>query len=126
MFNPTAYLTAIKQVTARATQQPLDNMTNETHVTTMMEPTEASDYPEDGMFIHGLFMEGGRWNRQEGRLDESEPKKLCAQDALHYLFRSNLHFFLSTELQTGRTTRVISAVLHRYFREIFINFLLRL
>ena len=35
--------------------------------------------PEEGQNIHGLFMEGGRWNRQEGRLDESEPKKLfCA------------------------------------------------
>lgn len=34
------------------------------------------DVPEEGQNIHGLFIEGGRWNRQEGRLDESEPKKL--------------------------------------------------
>lgn len=62
LFNPTAYLTAIKQVTARATQQPLDNMTNETHFTTMFSHTDAKLYPEDGMFIHGLFMEGSRWS----------------------------------------------------------------
>ncbi len=29
-----------------------------------------------GQNIYGLFMEGARWNRSEGRLDESEPKKL--------------------------------------------------
>ena len=34
------------------------------------------DVPEEGQNIHGLFMEGARWNRQEGRIDESEPKKL--------------------------------------------------
>ena len=29
------------------------------------------DVPEEGQNIHGLFIEGGKWNRQEGKLDES-------------------------------------------------------
>merc|ERR1719399_2449105 len=34
------------------------------------------DVSEEGQNIHGLYIEGGKWNRQEGKLDESEPKKL--------------------------------------------------
>jgi len=73
LFNPTAYLTAIKQVTARATQKPLDNMTNETHFTTMFEVKEATVYPEDGMFLHGLFMEGSRWSTLEESAEIGPP-----------------------------------------------------
>ncbi len=38
LFNPMAFVTAIMQVTARATGLPLDKMSVETHVTTMMRP----------------------------------------------------------------------------------------
>eukprot|EP01041_Mallomonas_annulata_P001785 gene1785-3464_t len=61
LFNPTAYLTAVMQVTARRTGAPLDQMTTETHVTTYMKPSEAEYYPKDGAFIHGLYIEGARW-----------------------------------------------------------------
>jgi len=61
LFNPMAFLTAIMQVTARQTGLPLDNMAIETNVTTMTQPDEATAYPADGMFVHGLFMEGARW-----------------------------------------------------------------
>ena len=61
LFNPTAYLTAVMQVTARRTGAPLDQMTTETHVTTMLKASEADYYPTDGAFIHGLYIEGARW-----------------------------------------------------------------
>merc|ERR1712070_705093 len=61
LFNPTAFLTAVIQVTARRTSMPLDRMTTETHVSTLMDPTEAVSYPVDGAFINGLYMEGARW-----------------------------------------------------------------
>ena len=98
LFNPTAYLTAIKQVTARATQQPLDNMTNETHVTTMLEPTEASDYPEDGMFIHGLFMEGSRWSTvEESKEDDKSPPHVVGHTEVYgHIVESHLKELLPT------------------------------
>jgi len=61
LFNPTSYLTAVMQVTARRTGMPLDQMTTETHVTTYLKPEQVEYYPEDGAFIHGLYIEGARW-----------------------------------------------------------------
>ena len=64
-----AYLTALMQVTGRVRGYPLDNMTTETHVTMMKDKSQAVTYPEDGLFSHGLFIEGGRWGAYD---DEDE------------------------------------------------------
>lgn len=61
LFNPTSYLTAVMQVTARRTGLPLDQMTTETHVTTFLKPDAVDYYPVDGAFVHGLYIEGARW-----------------------------------------------------------------
>ncbi|KDO33800.1 hypothetical protein SPRG_01679 [Saprolegnia parasitica CBS 223.65] len=55
LFNPASFLTAVKQVTARATQQPLDSMTIETHFVSVASTSSK------GAFVHGLFLEGARW-----------------------------------------------------------------
>ena len=65
LFNPQAFLTAVKQATARKNQMPLDSMTVETHVTTMEQAEEAVEYPEDGAYVHGFFIEGARWSTPE-------------------------------------------------------------
>lgn len=66
LFNATAFLTAVKQVTARKEKMPLDNMTVETHVTLTKNPEDLDEkYPVDGCFIHGLFMQGARWPDKE-------------------------------------------------------------
>ena len=61
LFNPSSYLTAALQVTARKKGLALDKMTIETHVTTMRDVSEATDYAVDGTYIHGLYIEGARW-----------------------------------------------------------------
>lgn len=61
LFNPMAFLTAIMQVSARTTGIPLDKMTIETYVTNKNGPDEVISYPSDGMYVHGLFMEGAQW-----------------------------------------------------------------
>lgn len=49
-------------MTARRTNMPLDRMTIETHVTPWASLDaaggEALQYPGDGAYIHGLYMEG--------------------------------------------------------------------
>ena len=53
LFNPTSYLTAVMQVTARRSHLPLDQMTTETHVTTFLRHDLIDVTPDDGAFIHG-------------------------------------------------------------------------
>ncbi|CAM9207540.1 unnamed protein product [Chrysoparadoxa australica] len=75
LFNPTAFLTAVKQVHARRLSLPLDQMTIETHVTSLVTPAEAKALggaPEQGALIHGLYLEGGRWQRREDLEEEDE------------------------------------------------------
>ncbi|KAL8008331.1 putative AAA+ ATPase domain, dynein heavy chain region D6 P-loop domain, immunoglobulin-like protein [Plasmopara halstedii] len=65
LFNPTAYTTACLQVTSRKRFMPLNRMTVETHVTTIQDPSAVSCYPDDGVFVHGLILEGARWSTLE-------------------------------------------------------------
>jgi dynein heavy chain len=76
LFNPMAYVTAILQVTARRSEQPLDQMEVWTDISEMMEPEAVTEYPADGMYLHGLCMEGARWDVKKGLIADSIPKEL--------------------------------------------------
>jgi dynein heavy chain len=65
LFNPTALMTSIMQVVARRQGLPLDNMAVDTHLTTIEDPTEVTEYPTSGLLCHGMYMEGGRWEMHD-------------------------------------------------------------
>lgn len=69
LFNPSSYLTAVQQVTARKTGIALDKMTIETHVTSMWDVSEVQSHAVDGTYIHGLFIEGARWPKGDASGD---------------------------------------------------------
>jgi len=72
LFNPTAFLTAVMQVTARRDAIALDNMTVETHVTTYRKLQDLpSERPNQGFLVHGLFMQGARWSDAEECEDDT-------------------------------------------------------
>jgi len=76
--NAQGFLTGMRQeVTRQHTkdQWALDDVINHTDILPF-DLERIKDVPDEGQNVHGLFIEGGRWNRQEHRLDESEPKKL--------------------------------------------------
>lgn len=62
-FNPQSFLTAIMQSMARKTEWPLDKMCLQCDVTKKSRE-EFSSTPREGAYIHGLFMEGARWDIQ--------------------------------------------------------------
>ncbi|XP_009575995.1 PREDICTED: dynein heavy chain 9, axonemal-like, partial [Fulmarus glacialis] len=62
-FNPQSFLTAIMQSTARKNEWPLDKMTLQCDVTKKNREDFASP-PREGAYVHGLFMEGARWDAQ--------------------------------------------------------------
>jgi dynein heavy chain len=85
LFNPTALLTAVQQVAARKNGTPLDNMTIETHVTVMKNAEEAEQngqYPEDGMYVHGLFIEGARWADEDDDPGDAYPVGASSQETM--------------------------------------------
>ncbi|KAG8128899.1 hypothetical protein E2320_015665, partial [Naja naja] len=62
-FNPQSFLTAIMQSMARKNEWPLDKMTLQCDVTKRNREDFTSP-PREGAYIHGLFMEGARWDMQ--------------------------------------------------------------
>ncbi|NXH81703.1 DYH9 protein, partial [Edolisoma coerulescens] len=74
-FNPQSILTAVMQTTARKNKWPLDKMTLQCDVTKKSREDFASA-PREGAYIHGLFMEGARWDAQTGIITDARLKEL--------------------------------------------------
>lgn len=78
LFNPQSFLTAVMQTTARRNGWPLDKTVIATDVTRLL-PEQVDGPPKDGVYIHGLFLEGARWDDKLGALDDSRPKQLSCK-----------------------------------------------
>jgi len=76
LFNPMAYITAVLQTTARKDNLPLDQLDVWTDVTSMQHADRIESYSEEGMYVHGLFMEGARWDSKRAVIAESIAKEL--------------------------------------------------
>ena len=79
LFNPQSFLTAVMQTTARQNDWPLDRTVTQTEVTKKFELSELPGPSKDGAFIHGLYMEGARWDDKAGTVEDSRPKVLYAK-----------------------------------------------
>ncbi|ETB59265.1 hypothetical protein YYC_03499 [Plasmodium yoelii 17X] len=78
-FNPQGFLTSMKQEITRLNkkdQLSLDEVVLYADIKNF-DIEKIKEYPEHGFYIHGLFIEGSKWNWQEGKLEESSPKVLC-------------------------------------------------
>ena len=56
----------------------LDDVVLHTEVTEFAGSTNVKKAPSEGVYIHGLFLDGCSWNKQDNTVVESEPKKLFA------------------------------------------------
>ncbi|XP_076257481.1 dynein beta chain, ciliary-like [Rhynchophorus ferrugineus] len=74
-FNPQSFLTAIMQQTARKNEWPLDKMCLMTDVT-KKQKEDFNSAPREGAYVHGLFMEGARWDVQLNSIADSKLKEL--------------------------------------------------
>ncbi|XP_078394996.1 dynein axonemal heavy chain 11-like [Cetorhinus maximus] len=74
-FNPQSFLTAIMQSIARKNEWPLDKMCLSVDVTKKTKE-DYSHPPREGAYLHGLFLEGARWDIQSGIITEARLKDL--------------------------------------------------
>jgi dynein heavy chain len=74
-FFPQGFLTAILQNYARKYNFPIDTVAF-SFVMKDEALEEIHNKPEDGCFIHGLFLEGARWDRRLKSLIDPKPKEL--------------------------------------------------
>lgn len=75
-FNPQSFLTAIMQKFAQNTGSPLDKLTIATNVTRKTVAQTDSPARSGGAYVHGLYLEGAKWNWNQMLLEESEPRKM--------------------------------------------------
>jgi dynein heavy chain len=80
LFNPMSFLTAIMQITARATGLPLDDMCLKSDVRNEVDPEEIAEPAESGAYVNGFSLEGAGWelgrNGEQGYLTEMVLKEL--------------------------------------------------
>ncbi|XP_010139453.1 PREDICTED: dynein heavy chain 17, axonemal-like, partial [Buceros rhinoceros silvestris] len=74
-FNPQSFLTAIMQPTARKNEWPLDKMCLSVEVS-KKNRDDIRAPPREGSYVHGLFMEGARWDVQSGVIADARLKEL--------------------------------------------------
>ena len=76
LFNAKAFVTSVMQTYARSKELPLDVMKFMTEVTSKTSPSSVSDHAKEGAYVHGLCLEGARWDVKAGVLKDSLPKEL--------------------------------------------------
>jgi len=76
-FNPQSFLTAVMQMTARANQWALDRVVIMTEVTKKSSLEDVDHGASlDGSYIHGLYMEGARWDGGTGAIAEARMREM--------------------------------------------------
>uniref|UniRef100_A0A3Q3E168 Dynein, axonemal, heavy chain 1 n=1 Tax=Labrus bergylta TaxID=56723 RepID=A0A3Q3E168_9LABR len=77
-FFPQAFLTGTLQNYARRSGFSIDTIGFDFEV--VEKPvSEITEKPSSGCYIHGLFLEGARWDKQECQLTDSRPKELYTE-----------------------------------------------
>merc|ERR1719473_420569 len=78
-FNAQGFLTAMKQEITRAHRKEewaLDDIVYHAVVKKMARVDQVGQRPDEGVFVHGLYLDGAGWSSRQESLVESEPKKL--------------------------------------------------
>lgn len=66
------FLTGVLQMHARKHQLPIDTLRFEIEVSTWGAAEEVDVAADNGVYVHGLYLEGGRWDIHHGYLADAE------------------------------------------------------
>ncbi|XP_044272703.1 dynein axonemal heavy chain 8 [Tribolium madens] len=114
-FNPQGFLTAMKQEVARAhkgwalDQVKLQNVVLKNLKEEILQP------PLEGVYVHGLFLDGAGWDRRNARLNESINKVLYTMIPVVHIFAT-----YGTEL---KTTNLYVCPVYKKMRRTDLNYI---
>ncbi|WIA13579.1 hypothetical protein OEZ85_007146 [Tetradesmus obliquus] len=72
-FFPQGFMTGVLQMHARKYSIPIDSLSFGFEVTQSQSGSAVAEPPADGIFVDGLWIDGGRWDSTAGCLQESQP-----------------------------------------------------
>ena len=85
-FNPQGFLTAMRQEVTRAHKGwALDSVVLHSAVT-RLNREDVTEPPAEGVYIHGLFLEGASLDRKTGKLVEAKSKALYDNMPVIYIY----------------------------------------
>jgi len=73
MFFPQGFMTGCLQTHARQYKIAIDRLQFCFNVMEQESPEEIEEAPEDGVYVSGLYMDGARFNRDDGVIDDQIP-----------------------------------------------------
>lgn len=89
LFNPQGFLTAMRQEVTRAHKGwALDSVVLHNDVMKYMKEDVTSP-PQEGVYVHGLFLDGASWDKKNCRLQEQAPKTLFAVCPVVHIYAIN-------------------------------------
>jgi dynein heavy chain len=78
-FFTQSFITGMRQNYARKHGIAIDQLNFHFDVMTHIKPDSGAPMPEEGCYIHGLYLDGCRWDPHTEALGESEPKVLYSE-----------------------------------------------
>jgi dynein heavy chain len=75
-FFPQAFITGTQQNFARKNQISIDQIKFDYELREDIRPSNCNERPETGVYVHGIFLEGARWDSRAKYLNHSLPKEL--------------------------------------------------
>ena len=88
-FNPQGFLTAMKQEVTRAHKGWALDCVITQNLVTRFSKEEINKMPPEGVYIHGLFLEGASLDKRMGKLVESRAKTLYEAMPVIYIYALN-------------------------------------
>ncbi|KYK63964.1 putative dynein heavy chain 2 [Toxoplasma gondii TgCatPRC2] len=105
LFFPQAFLTGVLQNYARKHRIAVDGLVFDYKLMDDLDPAAVKEHPHEGCYVHGIFLEGSRWDREQHLLAPSKPKVLFEELPVVWL--------LPTPERAPSTTRMYKCPIYK-------------
>lgn len=76
LFFPQGFMTGCLQTHSRNYKIPIDKLQFSFTILEAETPDDIDEAPEDGVYVHGFYLDGARYNRDDAIIDDQNPSEL--------------------------------------------------